>query len=164
MKSKQTKKILEDKEQELGEHIEHLQRLQAEFENFQKRVEKERQNISEFANAKLIGQILPILDSFDNALEEKMEKPVKDGFEMIHKELKNILTKEGLEQIKAKDKSLDPYQHEVIDIKQGNKDDHVLDELQKGYTLKGKVLRATKVRISKKDVEKIKSKEDKKNE
>ena len=75
-----------------------------------------------------------------------------------------VFKKEGLEQIQAKGKTLDPYKHEVIDVIKGSKDDHILEELQKGYTLKGKVLRATKVRISKKDVEKIKSKEDNKNE
>jgi|SRR3989344_4649319 len=157
-KQKDIKKIIEEKDRQLAEYVEHLQRLQADFENFQKRVEKERRELVDLANAKLISQILPVLDNFEKALETveaKVEKNVKGGINMIFNDLNSTLKKEGLEAIKAKGELFDPFKHDVIDVVEGDKEDHIVDELQKGYTFKGKVLRASKVRVSKKkDVEK----------
>lgn len=153
-KQKDLKKVLETKEQEIGEYVDHLQRLQADFENMQKRVDKEKANITELANAKLISKILPILDNFHIAVQNLGEdSKIKDGITMIFNDLQSTLQKEGVEPIDTKNKDFDPYQHEVLDVVTGKHDDKIVEELQKGYKFKGKVLRTSKVRISKKDVE-----------
>ena len=94
------KAVIEKKEAELKEYVEHLQRLQADFENLQKRVEKEKREVTELANARLVSQILPVLDGFEKAIqamEEKVDTQVRDGIHMIFTELHKTLTKEGLE-------------------------------------------------------------------
>ena len=151
-------KVIENKDQQIGEYVDHLQRLQADFENMQKRVDKEKVILTELANAKLISKILPILDNFQmavNNLDKNLDKTTKEGINMIFNDLHSTLIKEGVEEIDTKNKDFDPYKHEVLDVIKGKHDDKIIEEIQKGYMFKGKVLRTSKVRITKKDVEKI---------
>ena len=126
------------------EYLEQLQRLQAEFDNYRKRTEKERLEILRNANEDLIKSLLTILDNFELALKHNNDSGVK----MIYSELISILEREGLKTIKTEGK-FDPKTHEVLIQEAGKEDEKILEEIQKGYTLNNKVIRASKVRISK---------------
>ena len=132
------------KEEKKDDYFEQLQRLQAEFENFRKRTEKERTDIFKNANEDLIVKLLGILDNFELALEHVDDK----GINMIYSELYSILEEEGLKIIKA-DGKFDPKVHEAIIQEEGEENEKILDELQKGYILNDKVIRASKVKITK---------------
>ncbi|MEK6949057.1 MAG: nucleotide exchange factor GrpE [Nanoarchaeota archaeon] len=138
--------------QHIAELTESLQRLQAEFENYKKRVEKEKQEFVKYANAGLMSKILSTIDTFEIALRNsnEHEKFVK-GMEMIYAQLISTLESEGLKPINAVGKKFDPYLHEVMLKQKSDKEEGiVLEELQKGYILNDKVLRYSKVKISEK--------------
>jgi len=158
-KEEKKQKKIDEKDQKIQELTEYLQRLQAEFENYKKRVEKENNNFLRYANANLINELLPLLDSFELALKNKDNKEdfIK-GVELIFAQLFSTLKKQGLRQIEAEGKQFDPYLHEVMMQEPSDKDGIILEELQKGYMLNDKVLRHSKVKIGKK----IEKQEDKK--
>ena len=138
-----------------------LQRLQAEFENYKKQIEKEKGEFVKYSKADLIQKLLPLLDTFEIALKNTSDKEkfVK-GIEMVYAQLFSTLECEGLKPIEALGKKFDPYLHEVMLKRKCDGDDGVvLEELQKGYTLNGKVLRHTKVKVSEKAEEKGKNNE-----
>jgi molecular chaperone GrpE len=129
-----------------------LQRLQAEFENYKKRVEKEKNDFKKFSKAELIYKLLTVLDTFEIALKSTNdhEKFVK-GMEMVYAQLYSTLESEGLKPIQAKNKKLDPFYHEVmLKEKSDEEEGMIIQELQKGYTLNGQVLRHSKVKVSEK--------------
>ena len=138
-------------ETENAELTETLQRLQAEFENYKKRSEKENTQFREYAKAELVKELLPVIDSFDLAMKSRQNKEeFAKGIEMIHKEMVSLLDKQGLRKIEAIGKKFDPYKHDVLLSEESEKDeDVVLEELQRGYMFKDKVLRHTKVKVSK---------------
>lgn len=149
-------KIKEDlvaKENELAEYISHIQRLQADFENFKKQTEKQNRNIIKFANENLIKNILDSYEDFERALKNsKTKEELKEGVELIHSKLKNTLEKEGLKEIPAKGEKFDPFKHEAL-LVENNKDfenGEIIEELMKGYTLKDKVIKYSKVKVCKK--------------
>ena len=154
MKDKKADEKPENKDKlalELADYKEHLQRLQAEFDNYRKRIEKEKSEYCKFANHELMLKLLSILDSFELALKntEKKEDFIK-GIEMIYSQFYSLLEKEGLNKIDALNKKFDPNYHEVLLIENLDKEEGiVLEELQKGYMLNEKVIRHTKVKISK---------------
>lgn len=127
-----------------AEYLDKIARLQAEFDNSRKRMEKEKQEILVNANANLISEILPTLDHFELALKHNKDPGVK----MIYDELKETLGKFGLRVIKT-DGVFNPNIHEVVIKVEGNKDGEILEVLQKGYLINDKLLRASKVKISK---------------
>ena len=146
-----------EKERKLAlEYKEHLQRLQADFENYRKRVEKEREDFVKFSKEDLIHELLSVLDNFETALHHVRNatepKKIIEGIELVERQLHNILKKEGLQVIEAKGKLFDPRLHEAL-MKVENKDvpeNTVIEELQKGYTLSGKVIRPAQVKVAKK--------------
>jgi len=141
-KDKSSKKIEELREM--------LQRTQADFINYKNRVEKETKQYIEYCEADLIRNLLPILDNFELALKntDDHEKFV-DGMEMIYSQLFDILKQRGLEKIECVDKKFDPYLHEVLmKVKSDKPEDTIIEELQKGYKLKDRVLRHAKVKVS----------------
>ncbi|HIH32216.1 TPA: nucleotide exchange factor GrpE [Candidatus Woesearchaeota archaeon] len=131
-----------------------LQRIQAEFENYKKRIEKENQSLIKNANADLIKQLLPVLDSFELAIKnsngnQEIDK-FKKGLELIYAQLFNIMEDQGLRIIDTKNQKFDPYKHEVLLVKEsGKEEDFILEEFQKGYMLNSIVLRHSKVMIAK---------------
>ena len=144
-KPKKQQKLIE-------EYTETLKRLQADFENYIKRAEKEKADFAGYANHKILNNMLPIVDDFEIALEvlkEKADLELISGIELIYKRMIKVLEDEGVKQIKSLGQKLDPFRHEVIDIINSDEEDVVTKELQKGYMLKDKVLRAAKVQISK---------------
>ena len=147
------KKQLEQTQKQVENYTNDLKRLQAEFENHIKRTEKEKREFCEFASAKLVKKLLPVIDDFENALwqmkEQEINTTVFDGVKMMYNNLMKILKDEGLNEIKAKG-LVDPFLHEVMLQRQSKQPEgEILEVVQKGYELKGKVLRPAKVIVSK---------------
>ena len=134
---KATEKITE------AEYIEKLQRLQAEFENFRRRTETERREILSNANAKLISQLLEVLDNFELSLKHNPDP----GIKLVYSQLYKILENQGLKAIKAEGK-FNPKIHEAIVKEEGSSYGIILSEIKKGYMLNEKLIRASKVKIS----------------
>ena len=128
-----------------------LQRLQAEFENYKKRVERERQHFEKCAEERLVINLLPLLDSFELALKNTADKDkFVRGVEMIFAQFYSILRSEGLKPIDALGKKLDIYRHEALMKELSDKEeDIVIEELQKGYMFNDTVVRHSKVKVSK---------------
>ena len=124
-----------------------LQRLQAEFENYKKRSEKEKAEAVSWGKYSLAEKLLPTLDAFDAAVRHH---PHDDGLRALRKELVERLKKEGLEEIACKGKPFDHELHEAVQQAESSQDGIVLEELQKGYVFQGKLLRASKVKVGKK--------------
>ncbi len=139
------------KDAKIKELTETLQRLQAEFENYKKRTENERSEYRKCLLQDFIKKLLPVLDNFELALKhDKHHDDFVKGIELIYSELYSILEDEGLTKIDALNTKFDPYYHEVLLTEESEKDPNtVLEELQKGYKLHDKVLRHSKVKISK---------------
>ena len=158
---KQTKEKKQTEKETITELTETLQRTQAEFENYKKQIDREKGEFVKYAKAELIYKLLPLLDTFEIALKNTSDKEkfVK-GIEIVYDKLFSTLETEGLKPIEALGKKFDPYLHEVMLKEKSDKDDGVvLEELQKGYMLNGKVLRHTKVKVSEKSEEKGKNNE-----
>ena len=132
---------VEEKEKE---YIDRLQRLQAEFENFRRRTEKEKRELQINANENLISQLLEVVDNFELSLKHNEDK----GVALIYSELTTILEKQGLKPINANGK-FNPELHEALMQEEGEEDGIILQVFQKGYLLNDKLLRASKVKISK---------------
>jgi molecular chaperone GrpE len=132
--------------------LDRLARLQAEFENARKRAAREQQEFREFALADAIKSLLPILDSFERALQvgRAGTSELHDGVELIYKQLIDALQKLGLHRIPAKGEPFDPHLHQAIEMVDTSdaKDHEVLEELQHGYKLKGRLLRPAMVRVA----------------
>ncbi len=126
-----------------AEFQEKLARQQADFDNYRKRKDKEVQENLVNANANLILEILPVLDHFELALKHNKDK----GVSMIYDELKEILKNQGLKRINTKGK-FDPRLHDAVVSVEGKDDGAILEELQSGYLLNERLLRASKVKIS----------------
>ncbi|MGE5723634.1 MAG: nucleotide exchange factor GrpE [Acidobacteriota bacterium] len=132
--------------------LDRMARLQAEFDNARKRAAREQQEYKDFALADALKNLLPILDSFDRALQAKVQKAedFRSGVELIRKQFQDALEKLGLRPIPARGEPFDPRLHEAIEMVDSNevKDHHVLDELQRGYKLKDRLLRPSMVRVA----------------
>ena len=139
------------KQAKIEELTELVKRVQAEFENFKKREENNRLKFVEYSNAGLMLDLLPVLDSIDSGEKNWDEKTIK-AFEPIKNQLTEILKRNGLKEITSKGKKFDPEIHDcLIQEHDEKKEDYeILEELQKGYCLKDKVLRHAKVKINKK--------------
>jgi molecular chaperone GrpE len=132
--------------------LDRLARLQAEFENARKRTAREQQEFREYAVADALKALLPTLDSFERALltSASNKSEFRGGVELIFKQLEDALVKLGLRPIPAKGEPFDPHLHqaiEMVDTKEVE-DHHVLDELQRGYKLKDRLLRPSMVRVA----------------
>lgn len=141
-------KELQDK---IAELTHDLQRVQADFENYRKRMEREREEYAKAANRGMVAQLLPILDNFQLALLHKQHEEFTKAVEMVYAEMYSILEDSGLQQMEALGKPFDPYVHEaLLQEESGQEPGTVLEELQKGYLFQGQVLRHAKVKIAKK--------------
>jgi molecular chaperone GrpE len=130
-----------------------LVRRQADFENFKKRVEKEKQQDRNRGVEIMIEQMLPVLDAFDRALAGPVSAENADyrkGFEMIRGQLWNALAKQGLERIDTSGKEFDPNLHHAIESVPNTEHDEgtVVGEMQPGYRFQGRVLRPAMVRVA----------------
>jgi molecular chaperone GrpE len=131
-------------------------RLQADFDNFRRRSAREKEELSEYAAQKLITQMLPIIDDFERAIEaaetdSQYEESYLAGVELIYRQLINLLTNEGLQEIEALNLPFDPNFHEAVTTcpaPEGVEDNTVTMVLRKGYMLKEKVIRASMVQVA----------------
>jgi molecular chaperone GrpE len=132
--------------------VDRLARLQAEFENARKRAAKEQQDFRDFAAADTIKALLPALDSFERALATPTVKAseFRSGVELIYKQLQDALQKIGVRAVPAKGELFDPRVHEAIEMVPTGEapDHHVIEELQRGYKLKERLLRPAMVKIA----------------
>lgn len=132
--------------------LDRLARMQAEFDNARKRAAREQQEFRDFATADAIKEFLPVIDSFDRALQSKSQPgDFRSGIELIYKQLQDALAKLGVQPIRAKGEPFDPRFHEAIEMVETTEapDHHVFDELQRGYKYKDRLLRPAMVRVAK---------------
>ncbi len=143
---------LEKVRAESAAHLEDLQRLKAEFENYRKRVLKEQTRIVEAATQPLVARLLEVLDDFELALGHAGDQPDEArgftrGVEMVFAKLADILRAEGVERIEAEGKPFDPELHEALLQGDGEGEPFVEDVLRTGYTMKGRVIRPAGVKV-----------------
>jgi molecular chaperone GrpE len=141
-------------EQKAQEYLRQLKYLQADFENYRKRTERELNELAVRCNEKLVAELLCVIDDLERALDSGKEtedaSALLKGVEMIHKNLTRMLEREGLERIDAVGKIFDPKFHEIVvkiprnDCEEGL----VLEEVRKGFVFKGRVLRPCMVNVS----------------
>ena len=132
--------------------LDRLARAQAEFENARRRASKEQQDFRDYAAAESIKPLLPVLDSFERALQVKSEPgDFRSGVELIYKQLQDALAKLGVNVIPAKGQPFDPHVHEAIEMVQTSEvpDHEVMEELQRGYKIKERLLRPAMVKVAK---------------
>ena len=150
VKKKRNSELLK-KEKEVGDLKDKYLRLIAEFENYKKRTQKEKEDFAKYAKENVINTILPILDDFDRA-KKTNEKDVK-GYILIGQKMIDILSKQNLKKIKIiKNETFDLEKHEAISsvpIKEKNKKGKIVEEIESGYMLADKIIRYPKVIIGK---------------
>jgi molecular chaperone GrpE len=145
----QLKKELEEQTRQAEERLNQLKYLQADFDNFRKWYAKEKDLITALANERLINDLLVILDDFDRALPALEQEKNREGMQMVYKKLVKILSEYGLEPIECVGKKFDPNCHEALCREQsGAETGTVLEDLGKGYRLKSRVIRPSKVKIA----------------
>jgi molecular chaperone GrpE len=142
-------------QQRAEEAVSRLQRVQADFINYKRRSEQEREGQARFATMVLVKELLPILDNFDRALatmpEEVKNLPWTEGLLLVDRSLRATLERQGLKPIEAVGTRFDPTLHEAIIHEESadHVDDEVIAELQRGYMLHDKVVRPTLVKVAK---------------
>lgn len=145
-------KAFAEEKEKAESYLANWQRAQADFINFKRRIEQERNETVRFANATLMLTMLPVLDDLERALENVSEKlsglTWVDGIALIYRKLQAILEGHGLSEIKALGEPFDPNLHEAVLYGEGE-EGKVIEELQKGYKLHDRVLRPTMVKVGK---------------
>lgn len=128
-------------------------RATADFQNFKRRTEKEKADIYKYAEEKLLGELLPIVDNIERAMghvSDEEQGGLADGVRMIHKSLLGLLDKNGVEAITAVGEAFDPEIHHAVQMvpSEEHEPQHVIEEYQKGYRLNGKVIRHSMVKVA----------------
>lgn len=147
-----TEAIIQQQEETIQQYKDKIQRIQADFENYKKRSEKEKTEFVKYANEGLILKILEAYEDLERALDVKEDKNLREGVELIYKKMTKILEDEGVEEIDTEHQKFDPYKHEAL-MTENNEDfenNEIIQDLQKGYTLNSKVIRYSKVKVCKK--------------
>jgi len=146
---------LEQARKDAADNYDKYLRISAEFENYKKRVSKDRTDLINFSNEKLLRDLLPVLDSLDRALDHVSNSGDFDAFVeglgLINEKLQGMLEKHGVEKIEAVGKDFDPNYHEALmQVENGTYGNNkVVEEFEKGYLLNGRLLRPSKVTVSK---------------
>lgn len=154
---KKLKKKLKQCKKEKEEYLDGWQRAKADFINARKEEEKRKQELTKYFNLIIISDILPVLDSFDLAFRfggkstgKNTEDKTNAGFALIESQLRNVLKHHGLEVIKCTGEQFNPELHESVgEIESNHESGTIVEEVTKGYTLHGKVIRASKVKTAK---------------
>jgi molecular chaperone GrpE len=139
---------------ELADKTDKFLRLAADYDNFRKRKIREFDELMATANERLLRELIPIVDDFERALASARQTQDMDAFrqgiEMIQQHLMDVLVRQGLQTIQTVGQPFDPYRHEAVMVVERTEvaPDQVVEEMQKGYTLNDKVLRAAKVVVS----------------
>ena len=146
---------IESLKKQLDEEKDRYIRQVAEFDNFRKRSQKDREEYTKYANEQLILELIDVWESLGRGLETASESNGKDklieGMELVYKQFKDVLEKNGLTMINAVGEKFDPYKHEAMMIAPTDEceEDTVLEEFAKGYMLNNNVIRYSKVKVSK---------------
>jgi molecular chaperone GrpE len=145
---------LEKLRQERDDYYDRLLRKTAEFDNYRKRIDKERRELSEWAAADVLTDVLAVLDDFDRALA--VEAPAeaqsyRAGIELIHRQLNELLRKRGVTPLETAGADFDPHLHQAVAYEEspGAREGEILGELRKGYRLGERLLRPALVRVAK---------------
>jgi molecular chaperone GrpE len=146
---------LEELKRKCEEYYDNWVRTTADFENYKKRVQREKEEFIEYGNETILRDFLPIIDNLERALNFMKENPnpssIIEGVELIYKQMMSLLEKYGVRPIEALGKKFDPFYHEVVEQRLSEEEDGVvLQEYQKGYMYKTRVLRPSLVVVSKK--------------
>ncbi len=148
----ETESELDKVKAERAAYLDRAARIQAEFENFRKRSARQQEEFREYAVADAIKSLLPILDSLDGALKTKAVslEDLRSGIELIDKQFHDALAKLGVEPLEAEGQAFDPNFHQAVQMVDTDEveDNHVIDELQRGYKLKDRLLRPAMVRVA----------------
>jgi molecular chaperone GrpE len=162
-RKRRKKKLIIDKERlkrlvkgykQKEEYLDHLRRLKAEFDNYKKRIMKEREELLRYANEDLIKELLPVIDNLERALNEESQthnfESFREGILLIKKQILDILIRKGLKEIESVGKPLDPALHHAMMQRNSNQyqEDIIIEELQKGYLLHDRVIRPSQVIVS----------------
>lgn len=146
-------KELAEQRQKAEDYLSRLVRLQADFDNFRKRVQREKEELVKYASAQLCEALLPVLDNFQFALAAKDEEPdkVAEGVELIQRQLEEVLSKEGLTPVAAVGEEFNPAQHEAVLVEETAEypDNTVMAELRRGYMLNDRLIRPAMVKVAK---------------
>ena len=138
-------------EAERDEAVETMKRVAADFDNFRKRVAREREELSANANERLVKELLPILDDLERALEaaaQHEEAQLEEGVRLVHRSLASLLERQGVAQIET-DGQFDPHVHEALLSQPSEAEEgSVIDVVQKGYTLGDRVVRPARVVVA----------------
>ncbi len=145
-------KTIEEQKEKIDDYYSQLQRMQADFENYKKRSEKDLGEYIRYANENLILKILDTYEDLGRALKSEKSEDLQEGVELIYKKLKDTLEGEGLQEICAEGEKFDPFKHEALMVEdhQDYENGTVIEELGKGYTLDSKVIKYSKVKVCKK--------------
>lgn len=145
------KEDLEAIKQERNDYLDEMRRMKADFENSRKRLEREKERIHESASERLVGQLLPVLDNLDRALET--EGDIREGVRATREQLAGILTEEGLTPISSDGQHFDPAVHEALMSQPSEEYEEgiIVQTHQRGYMLNGKPIRPAKVVVASKD-------------
>lgn len=138
---------------EKAELYDRLLRKQAELENFSKRARREKEEFRQHATEGLIRALLPVLDGFERALRQRapaVPESFYQGMELIHRQLCDVLGREGLEAIETSGQLFDPHYHQAVETVEdaARRDQEITEELQRGYTLKHRLLRPAIVKVA----------------
>jgi|LFRM01.2.fsa_nt_gb molecular chaperone GrpE len=148
------KESLQNKDSQIEELIGRLKRLQADFDNFKRRTQREKEEMVQTAASSVMESLLPVLDNFQRATQVNGGEEVsfREGIEMIIKQLEKSLRESGLEPIECVGSPFDPNFHEAVFMVEDDSVDEntVVEEVQKGYIFGGKVLRPAMVKVSRK--------------
>jgi molecular chaperone GrpE len=149
-RSEMNKDVFQREARENGDYLETLQRLKAEFDNYRKRTEKEKLELSRYVEGELIRKFLPILDDFERLLEAKTEDgQLREGYRLIYENLNSLFVELGLESFAERGDDFDPNRHEAVAVAHvlPENENKIMSILQKGYIFKNKVLRPAKVEV-----------------
>lgn len=147
--------MLEESEREREQFTRLLQRTQADFANYRKRAEEERLEHEQQANARLLQKLLPVMDEFelaiDHADQSSTDQSWLEGIRLIHRKLSTFLESESVVRIEASEKEFDPFEHEAVAHQESDEvpEGTVIEVLQDGYKLHGRILRPAKVVVAK---------------
>jgi molecular chaperone GrpE len=149
---KNIKKELKECQEKRDEYLGGWKRAKAEFLNYKKEENKRNQEIARYTEEEIISEILPVLDNLEKAKENLSDQEKNQhikGFLQIERQLKNYLKEKGLKEIESVGEKFNPEYHEAIQVVEGKEPNIVLEEVVKGYKLKGRVLRPAKVKVTK---------------
>ncbi len=142
-------------ERQRDEYYDLLLRKQAEFDNYRKRVDRERQMVSEAAASSIIEELLPLMDDLERALKTEAvgdaAEAYRRGVELIHRQLGEVLRKRGVRPLDALGTDFDPHYHQAVSHEpaEGRRDGEIIEEFRRGYMLGDRLLRPSMVKVAK---------------